>query len=310
MIRRAVVLTTMALVAMLVAVAPVTLATFTSSRSTAASFAALTLLPPTGVAAAGGSSATLTWTASGTAQATGYHLLRSATSGSGYAQVKNVTPVTATTTTDSPAAGTWFYVLQTYSGTWTSANSNEASAVVSSQATTATVGCDPAMQAAETANAGNDNGYEQSPGNACASGGGYATDANTGTDNVNSCADPGKDRHRFWGYAFGLPGALTAVNGISVTIIVGQSNSGGASSVCLQLSWDGGTTWSAAKQVPLTGAALTTYTAGSTSDTWGHAWTASQLGSSTFRVRVTDVATTANKDFRLDFLGASVTYTP
>ncbi|HEY4754179.1 MAG TPA: hypothetical protein VIH37_12900 [Candidatus Limnocylindrales bacterium] len=310
MTRRAGLLVTVALVAMLGAVAPVTLATFTASRSTAASFSALSLLPPSGLAAAGGSSATLTWTASSTSQATGYHVLRSATSGSGYAQVKNVTPVTATTTVDVPAAGSWYYVLQTYSGAWASANSNEASAVVSVQQTTSTVGCDPTMQAAETANAGNNNGYELNPGNACASGGGYATDANTGTDNVNSCTDPGKDRHRFWGYAFGLPGTITAVNGVTVTAIVGQSNSGGTSSVCLQLSWDGGTTWTAAKQVPLTGAALTAYTAGSSSDTWGHAWTASQLGSSTFRIRVTDVATTANKDFRLDFLGVAITYTP
>jgi hypothetical protein len=310
MMRRGAVLAAAALVAMLGAAAPATLATFTASRGAAASFTALSLVPPSGVAAAGGSTATVSWVASGTAQATGYHLLRSATSGSGYAQVKNVTPVSATTTTDSPAAGTWFYVLQTYSGTWTSANSNEASAVVATQQTTPTVGCDPMLQAAETVNAGNNNGYELNPGNACASGGGYATDANTGTDNVNSCTDPGKDRHRFWGYAFGPPGTITAVNGITVTAIVGQSNAGGTSSVCLQLSWDGGTTWTAAKQVPLTGAALTTYTAGSSSDTWGHAWTSGQLTSPTFRIRVTDVATTANKDFRLDFLGAAIAYTP
>jgi hypothetical protein len=312
MTRRLVILTVASVVAALVVSTPVTLARFTASRASSASFATGRLLPPTAVSGTGGSSASLTWTASSSVSATGYLLLRSATSGSGYAQVGTVTPVSATSTTDTPTAGTWYYVLDTYlvGSSWTSVHSNEASVVVSTQRSTATVGCDPTMQAAETSGSGNNNGYDLNPGSACAQDGSYATDSNSGTTNVNSCADPGKDRHRFWGYSFGLPGTVTAVNGITLTAVVGQSNSGGTSSVCLQLSWDGGTTWTAAKQVSLTAAALTTYTAGSASDTWGHTWTAAQLASPTFRIRITDVATTPNKDFRLDFLGASVTYTP
>lgn len=305
----------LALGALVVAVAlaaspPMTLASFTGAGATAATIRTLQLQPPTGVTAVGGTSAKLSWTPSGPSSASGYRLLRSGTSGSGYAQVATVTPVSATSAVDSPAPGTWFYVVQTYARGWTSANSNEAAAVVSVQTTTGTVGCDPTMQAAETSGSGNNNGYEVNPGNACAQGGGYATDANSGTDNVNSCTDAGKDRHRFWGYTFGLPATVTAINGITVTAVVGQSNSGGTSSICIQLSWDGGTTWTAPKQSSLTAASLTTYTLGSASDTWGHTWTTTQLGRTTFRVRITDVATTANKDFRLDSLGASVTYTP
>lgn len=295
--------------AVLAAPPPMTLASFTASGATAATFRAVQLQPPTAVTAVGGTSAALSWTASPSSAASGYRLLRTATSGSGYTQIATITPVTATSAVDAPGAGTWYYVLQTYARTWTSANSNQAMAVVSMPTTTGTAGCDPTLQAAETSGSGNNNGYELNPGNACVQGGGYATDANSGTDNVNSCTDAGKDRHRFWGYTFGLPASVTAVNGITVTAVVGQSNSGGSSSICIQLSWDGGTTWTAPKQASLTAASLTTYTLGSASDTWGHAWTTTQLGRTTFRVRITDVATTANKDFRLDFLGASVTYT-
>lgn len=311
MTRSAAALGVVAIAAALAVSAPISLARLTAAKTSTSTLGTATLQPPTGLTGTGGSSAALSWTPSVTAQAGGYYVFRSATSGSGYSQVQAVSPATLSATTDAPAAGTWYYVLKTYAGTWTSANSNEASVVVAaSQRTTSTVGCDPTMQAPETSGAGNENGYDLNPGNACASGGGYAVDTNSGTDNVSSCSGAGKDRHRFWGYALGLPGTVTSIDGITVTAIVGQSNSGGTSSVCLQVSWDGGTTWSAVRQVPLTAASLTTYTAGSSSDTWGHTWVASQLTGSAFRIRVTDVATTPNKDFRLDFLGASVTYTP
>ena len=310
MMRRLTVLGTVAVMAALVASTPVTLAWFTAAKSASGTFTTGMLNPPIALAGTGGSSASLAWTASTSTSATGYNLLRSTTSGSGYALVKKVTPVSAVATTDAPGSGTWYYVLDTYLGNWTSVHSNEASVLISGTKSTATVGCDPTMQAPETTNAGNNNGYELNPGSACASGGTYAIDANSGTTNVNSCADPGKDRHQFWGFAFGLPATVSSIDGITVTSIVGQGNGGGLPSICLQLSWDGGTTWTAAKQVPLTATALTTYTAGSTSDTWGHAWSVGQLTGSALRVRITNVATTPNKDFRLDFLGVSVGYTP
>jgi hypothetical protein len=310
MTRRLAVLAAVAVVAALAAPTPASLAFLTSNRTSPAAFTSGSLQPPTGVGGTAGSSVSLDWTASSSSNATGYHLLRSSTSGSGYAQVKNVTPVSATAATDAPGFGTWYYVLDTYLGGWTSAHSNEAEVMLSSQVSTPTVGCDPTKQAPETSSAGNNDGYESNPGDACAAGGGYAIDDRSGTDSVNDCSDPGKDRHRFWGYGFGLPGSVTSIDGITVTAIAGQSNNGGIASLCLQLSWDGGTTWSSPAQVLLSGTALATYTVGSSTDTWGHAWTPAQLTGTAFRIRVTDVATTPNKSFYLDSLGVTVTYTP
>jgi hypothetical protein len=184
----------------LVASAPVTLARFTDSTASDAGLATGSLLPPTDVAATGGSSASLTWTPSTSTSATGYRLLRSASSGSGYGAAGTVTPVAATGTTDSPGAGTWFYVLQTYLGSWTSPDSNEASVTIA----TGLTGYMPCTEnAADTG--GDGNGYEVDGGSGCVADGAIASDAGSGTSTVDSCADAGKDRHRFWGYAFGLP---------------------------------------------------------------------------------------------------------
>jgi hypothetical protein len=290
------------------AVAPVTLARLTASASATATFSTGTLAPPTSLSATGGASVDLGWTASTSSTATGYAVLRSATSGSGYSQVGTVTPVSAIVGLDTPGPGTWFYVLQTYRGGWTSGNSNQASAVVAAPISTGTVGC--VSQAAETTGSGDNNGYEGNSTKMCAQDNQSATDAATGTNRVNSCTNAGKDRHRAWGYAFGLPVAVSAVTGITLTAVAGMNNNGGTNILCAQLSWDGGTTWTAAKSVTLSGQALATYTLGGVADTWGHTWTSAQLGTTLFRVRLTDVTTTSNKDFKLDYIGAAVQYVP
>ena len=310
MIRPLAVLACIAVVAALAVPTPDTLAEFTSLKSAAATLGTDTLRPPTGVAGTGGSSASLAWTASTSSAATGYNLLRSGTSGSGYTQVKTVTPVSATSTDDAPGSGTWYYVLDSYLGGWTSAYSSEASVTVDGSPTsTAVVGC--ASEAPETVNAGDDNGYETNPAYACDQDHRVAIDANSGTDKVLSCPDPGKDRERFWGYSFGLPGTVSSIDGITVQLVMGLNNRAGTSQVCVELSWDGGTSWTAPQTVTMTKAPLTAYTVGTATDTWGHTgWTTSQLGTSSFRVRLTDMSTTASKTFSLDFLGVRVDYTP
>jgi hypothetical protein len=297
------------IVAGLLGAAPVSLARFTDSVHRAGQFGTATLAPPTALAGTGGTSASLTWTASTSTAASGYRVLRSATSGSGFGQVGSVTPVTATATGDSPAAGTWYYVLRTYFANWTSANSNEVSVVVGTPST-GPIQCTGASNAAETVNAGDNNGYELAPASACAVDGVVATDASTGTSVTNSCTAATKDKHRFWGYAFGLPGSVTAVTGITVTPVVGMNNNGGTTWLCVQLSWDGGTTWTAAKNVVPANTALTAYSMGGAADTWGRTWALADFAPAAFRVRVIDSSTQPNKDLRLDGLSVEVSYTP
>ena len=288
--------------------APVSLARFTSSDGVHATLGTTALLPPTGLAATATGSVSLSWTPSDSGWASGYEVFRSDTSGSGYASVGTVSPVETAATTDSPALGTWYYVLRTTFHNWSSVRSNEASVVLGVPAvTTGLTHC--TTGAAETSGAGDNNGYENNPSRVCVQDGLTAQDTNSGTNTTNSCTSSAKDKHRFWGYSFGLPATVTSIDGITVTPRISQSNNGGTTWLCLQLSGDGGATWTAPKQVVMTSNSLTTYTFGGAGDTWGRTWAVGELGAG-FRVRVIDSSTQSAKDFRLDALGIRVTYTP
>jgi len=163
----------------------------------------------------------------------------------------------------------------------------------------------PTAQAADSG--GDNNGYETNPADAFADDGAPAEDNNSGTNTVLSCADSGKDRHRFYNYGFVVP-AGAAVNGVEVRVDVRLDN--GPGYICIQLSWDGGVSWTAPKQTPNLTSSFAAYSVGGASDTWGHAWTASELSNTNFRLRVIDVASSGNGRFRLDWIGAQVYYTP
>ncbi|MCI0347126.1 MAG: fibronectin type III domain-containing protein [Chloroflexi bacterium] len=109
-----------------------TLAFLGDTETVVSTFSTETLDPPTNLNATAALFLTvnLTWTATVDVRATGYEVLRSTTSGSGYAVIATVTPRTSTAYTDLPLVpGTYYYVLRSYYDSWTSVNSNEDSAV-------------------------------------------------------------------------------------------------------------------------------------------------------------------------------------
>jgi hypothetical protein len=98
------------------------------------------------------------------------------------------------------------------------------------------------------------------------------------------------------------------VLGVRVQLVAKANSSKNSPRICVQLSWDGGTTWTAGKITGNLTTAGATYTLGSTSDTWGRSWSAADFSSSNFRVRVIDLATVKTRTFYLDSVGVSVTY--
>ena len=245
--------------AALTVVVPVSLARFTDSSSATGAFTAATLAPPTAVSATGGTTVTVTWTASTSTGATGTIVERATALAGSYAQIGTATPIATTNYVDSPAAGTYWYRLSTYIGSWRSATTAPVSATVSTSTSTGPKPCLAASNAADTGGIGD--GYEGTPTNACAADAAVATDANTGSaGHSTTCTNAANDRHRFWGYAFGLPGTVASVDGITVQADVGMNNNGGTSVLCVELSWDGGSTWTTAKSVTLSGTAVATYT--------------------------------------------------
>lgn len=293
--------------------APTSLARFTDAALSTGTLGSDTLAPPTALSATGGTSVTLAWTPTTDTYATGYDLRRSSTIGGPYASVGSVTPGSASTTTDGPASGTWHYVLRsTYQG-WASVDSVPASATVVIPVSTSYAAC--TTTAADTTGAGDNNGYQSNPARACVDDGLYATDANSGTGGTQSCgsgATPAstKDRHRFWGFATGVPGVVSSIDGIRVRADLGMNNATGTTNVCAQLSWNAGTTWTTMQALALPAAAETTYVFGGTGDTWGRTWTPSQLSTTNFRVRLIAASTLTSKRFDLDYVAVSITYTP
>lgn len=285
-----------------------TLAQFTDQDTSTAGFSTDTLAPPTNLAATGGLTASLTWVPSVDTYAAGYEIWRSTTSGGSYALVGTVTPGTASSASDSPGTGIFYYVLRSYFQNWRSVNSNETSATISlGPVSTGLKAC--GASAADTG--GDGNGYETGTASACADDSVMATDASSGIAGRSTvCTNAANDRHRFRDFSLGLPGSVTAVNGIQVRADAGMNNNGGTSRLCVELSWDGGTTWTAAKVFTLAGAAEATYLYGGAADTWGRAWTAGELTNANFRVRLIDATSHPTKDYLLDYVAVNVTYTP
>ncbi|MCL4826941.1 MAG: hypothetical protein KJZ95_06210 [Caldilinea sp.] len=169
----------------------------------------------------------------------------------------------------------------------------------------------PSANAAQTSSAGDNNGFQTNPTNAYADGGGVAQDVNSGTNNNSSCTATSKDKHLFYNYNVNLPGGVT-VTGIEVRLdafvdAVGSN----APRMCVQLSWDGGVTWTAAKQTPTLTTSEATYVLGGAADTWGRSWTTTNFANTSFRVRVINVASGTNataRDFSLDWIAVRVHY--
>jgi hypothetical protein len=78
--------------------------------------------------------------------------------------------------------------------------------------------------------------------------------------------------------------------------------------ICVELSTDGGATWTGAKRTVNLASSQATSLLESSTDTWGRVWTASELAG--LRVRLTNVASSTLRDFRLDYVAVRVTYTP
>lgn len=153
----------------------------------------------------------------------------------------------------------------------------------------------PSANATDTG--GDGNGFELSPENAYSDGGGVAS-------NLNGDGD----RHRYYGYDFGLPGGAT-IDGIEVRLdwYVDPGAPDGPK-LTVELSWDGGTSWTSAKETGYGTKNEQTNILGGPTDTWGRSWTVDELSSANFRVRITCTNSKPGKerDFYLDWVPVNV----
>jgi chitodextrinase len=163
--------------------------------------------------------------------------------------------------------------------------------------------------AAVTSGSGDNNGYETNPANACGDGLLNAVDTNSGTGPPHGCQSTTKDRHVFRDYGFTVPPATTIL-GIEIRIDAWADSALGNPRVCVQLSWNGGLSWTAEQTTPVVGTSQSTYMLGGASDNWGRTWNPADLSNANFRIRVTNRAQNSNRDFSLEWVAAQVTYRP
>jgi carboxypeptidase T len=167
----------------------------------------------------------------------------------------------------------------------------------------------PTTSAAVTSSSGDNNGYQLNPSNAFANDGLFAVDTNSGTNSNTSCTSSRKDRHIFYNYGFSIPGGAT-IRGIEVRVDGRADSTSGSPMFCVEVSWNGGASWTTAKSTSTLTTSEATYLLGGTADTWGRTWASSDFNNTNFRVRITNVASSTSRDFSLDWIGVQVRYTP
>jgi Calcineurin-like phosphoesterase/S-layer homology domain len=164
----------------------------------------------------------------------------------------------------------------------------------------------PTGQSKVTSKAGDGNGYEVTPTNAYADDALFAVDMDSGSTDVLSCLDIGKDKHKFSDYNISIPNGAS-VQGIQVRLDANADSIIGTPKLCVSLSWDNGSNWSEWKSTPNLANTEETYLLGGITDTWGHVWTTTEL-SNNFQVRVADIASDNNRDFSLDWIPVNIVY--
>lgn len=167
----------------------------------------------------------------------------------------------------------------------------------------------PTAQAPVTSSSGDNNGYQTNPANVFANDGLFAVDTNSGTSSSTSCTSIRKDRHIFSNYGINIPSGAT-ITGIEVRADGRADSTSGAPRFCVQISWDGGVTWTTAKTTSTLTTSEATYMLGNAGDLWGRSWSLSDFSNANFRVRITDVSSSTSRDFSLDWLAVQVTYIP
>lgn len=182
---------------------------------------------------------------------------------------------------------------------WTYFNSR----IYNSSANLNTGFTNPTSNAADSG--GDANGFATNASSAYSNNGQFAVDSNSGNGSGTSCTGSDKDKHRYYNYGFSLPAGAT-INGIEVRLDARADNQSSSPQMCVQLSWDGGTTWTTTQSTPTLTTSEATYLLGGSADTWGRTWTATELNNTNFRLRVINVSSDTTRDFSLDWAGVNV----
>ncbi len=100
------------------------------------------------------------------------------------------------------------------------------------------------------------------------------------------------------------------MTGIEVRLDWRLDSTQGENALGVELSWDGGLSWTAPRTDALETTSEHTSVLGGPTDTWGRAWSAAELADASFVVRVRAEGTKRGRDYFLDWIPARVHWGP
>ncbi len=156
---------------------------------------------------------------------------------------------------------------------------------------------------------GDHDGYQTDAVNAYADDSSFAVDTDSGTGPSDACANGTKDKHLYYDFNINLP-ATAVIQGIEVHLDALTDSSLGSPKLCVQLSWDGGVTWTEERSTLTLSMTETIYLLGNPSDTWGRSWFSSDFNNENLRLRIANVSDDPLRDFYLDYVTVNITYQP
>ncbi|MBN1140036.1 MAG: tandem-95 repeat protein [Anaerolineae bacterium] len=157
---------------------------------------------------------------------------------------------------------------------------------------------------ADVADTGGDNdGFEVSPTYAFDDGGNGAAESRNTCTPGTACTE----RHRYDKYGLDIPAGV-AIQGIEVRADWWLNGTQGANSLAVDLSWDGGASWTGLQTDTVESTTERTAILGGTTNTWGRTWSPGEFSDATFVVRVNIASDLSNRTFYLDWIAVQVTY--
>ncbi len=109
-------------------------------------------------------------------------------------------------------------------------------------------------------------------------------------------------------FGFGVPTlpAGVTISGITASI-TGSNSAAGTVDFRVELSWDNGASWTAARSATFAGTTDALQTLGGTADTWGRSWTPAEFSDATFQLRIYRSGGAAS-NLRIDQILVAVEY--
>lgn len=156
-----------------------------------------------------------------------------------------------------------------------------------------------------TTKSGDNNGFEIDAGSVYALDDVFAADLKSGSGTSSDYTSSQKDRHVYADFGLGVP-SVASVKGFQVRLDGKADSTVGSPRMYVELSWDGGKTWTAAKATATLTTTRATYLLGADTDTWGRTWTGTEANN--LQIRITDVASNTSRSFSLDYVAVEATY--